>query len=69
MRKRRVTEALPGQHTHLARGTGHRTRHQAPGTIPYHHGVLLLIVILAVMALVITSWLTGLILRRLRRRP
>jgi hypothetical protein len=29
----------------------------------------MLIVVLAVMALVITSWLTGLILRRLRRKP
>jgi hypothetical protein len=31
--------------------------------------VLLLMLILAVMVLVISSWLTGLILRRLRRRP
>jgi hypothetical protein len=29
----------------------------------------MLIIVLAVMALVITSWLTGLILRRLRRKP
>ena len=35
---------------------------------PAINGLMLLRFILAVMALLVTAWLTGLVLRRLRRR-
>jgi len=37
-------------------------------TAGYNHVVLLLVFMLAVMALVIAAWLTGLILKKVRRR-